>query len=304
MICCVDTSNIFFIIWSMFKKDCLQKNGEDYVIKEEDLGLFYHMFLRKIMPFITTYKDCVFCFEGLHSTKWRKEIFPPYKENRKDRAEDPNYKWVGPMMEKMLEYLSHFHCKILKVENCEGDDCIYQTCKYYVEKGESVRIISTDKDLSQIMNFYPENVSQYNPVKQENVDKNKNILLEKALVGDTSDNIKAFKGLGPKTFEKMMEDQDFWNKKMTPSNLQMLDVVMKIIDLRQYPQEYQNNIVKELDKPWNEFDKDSVEKFLLDNGLKACYSDWTSNWSNEIEAQSFEQEDAMDEINQILNGEV
>ena len=37
MICCVDTSNIFFITWSMFKKDCLQKNGNDYVIKEEDL---------------------------------------------------------------------------------------------------------------------------------------------------------------------------------------------------------------------------------------------------------------------------
>ena len=86
MICCVDTSNIFFITWSIFKKDCLQKNGNDYVIKEEDLGLFYHMFLRKIMPFITTYKDCIFCFEGLHSTKWRREIFPPYKENRKDRG--------------------------------------------------------------------------------------------------------------------------------------------------------------------------------------------------------------------------
>ena len=301
MICCVDTSNIFFITWSMFKKDCLQKNGNDYVIKEEDLGLFYHMFLRKIMPFITTYKDCIFCFEGLHSTKWRKEIFPPYKENRKDRGEDPNYKWVGPMLEKMLEYLSHFHCKILKVDYCEGDDCIYQTCKYYAEKGENVRIISTDKDLSQIMNFYPENVSQYNPVKQESVEKNENILLEKALVGDASDNIKAFKGLGPKTFEKMMADKEVWNKKMTAANQQMLETVMKIIDLRKYPEEYQNAIKEELDKPWCEFDKDSVEKFLLDNGLKSCYSEWTSKWINDIQAQNFEQEDAIDEIIDILN---
>ena len=302
MICCVDTSNIFFITWSMFKKDCLQKNGDDYVIKEEDLGLFYHMFLRKIMPFITSYKDCIFCFEGIHSTKWRKEVYPPYKENRKDAKEDPNYKWVGPMMEKTLEYLSHFHCKILKVENCEGDDCIYQTCKYYADKGEQVRIISSDKDLSQIINFYPEQVSQYNPIRMANVEKNENILLEKALVGDVSDNIKAFKGIGPKTFEKMLEDKEVWNKKMTVENEKMLETVMKIIDLRKFPQKFQNLIKEELDKPWNNFDKDSVEKFLLDNGLKSCYNEWTTKWINDIEAQNFEQDDAMEEIENILNG--
>ena len=302
MICCIDTSNIFFMVWSMFKKDCLKKNGNDYVIQEDDLGLFYHMFLRKIMPFITSYKDCIFCFEGVHSTKWRKEIYPPYKENRKDAKEDPNYKWVGPMMEKTLEYLSHFHCKILKVENCEGDDCIYQTCKYYADKGEQVRIISSDKDLSQIINFYPEQVSQYNPIRMANVEKNENILLEKALVGDVSDNIKAFKGIGPKTFEKMLEDKEVWNKKMTVENEKMLETVMKIIDLRKFPQKFQNLIKEELDKPWNNFDKDSVEKFLLDNGLKSCYNEWTTKWINDIEAQNFEQDDAMEEIENILNG--
>ena len=81
----------------------------------------------------------------------------------------------------------------------------------------------------------------------------------------------------------------------------MLETVMKIIDLRKYPEEYQNAIKEELDKPWCEFDKDSVEKFLLDNGLKSCYSEWTSKWINDIQAQNFEQEDAMDEIIDILN---
>jgi 5'-3' exonuclease len=287
----------------MFKKDCLQKNGDDYVIREEDLGLFYHMFLRKIMPFITSYKDCIFCFEGVYSTKWRKEVFPPYKENRKDTKEDPNYKWVGPMMEKMLEYLSYFHCKTLKVDYCEGDDCIYQVCKYYAEKGEHIRIISSDKDLSQIINFYPEQVTQYNPIKQINIEKNENILLEKALVGDASDNIKAFKGIGPKTFEKMLEDKEVWNKKMTPANQQMLETVMNIIDLRKYPQKYQDAIKVEIEKPWNEFDEASIEKFLLDNGLKVCYNDWTTSWINDIRAQDYEQkEDAMEEIMDILKG--
>jgi 5'-3' exonuclease len=157
--------------------------------------------------------------------------------------------------------------------------------------------------LSQIINFYPEQVTQYNPIKQINIEKNENILLEKALVGDASDNIKAFKGIGPKTFEKMLEDKEVWNKKMTPANQQMLETVMNIIDLRKYPQKYQDAIKVEIEKPWNEFDEASIEKFLLDNGLKVCYNDWTTSWINDIRAQDYEQkEDAMEEIMDILKG--
>ena len=101
MICCVDTSNIFFITWSMFVKDQLTKNGEDYVIKEDDLGLFYHMFIMKIMSYITVYKDIVFCFEGKSSTTWRKQVYPPYKANRKQAQDNPNYKFVPILLEKI-----------------------------------------------------------------------------------------------------------------------------------------------------------------------------------------------------------
>lgn len=300
MICAVDFSNQFFIVWSMFLKEKKAQFGDDYLIKEEDIGLLFHMIIRKAMDYITTYRDCILCFEGEHSTAWRKNVWPPYKENRK--KDDPNYQWVGPLMEKCLSFFQNFHIKTLKVPYCEGDDCIYAVCKYYAEKGEEVRIISNDKDLSQIMNWY-DTVSQYNPIKKELVQKNENILLEKALVGDTSDNIKAFKGLGPKTFEKMMEDQTLWNKKMTPDNLELLDTVMKIIDLRKYPQEYQDAIKAELNKPWNNFDPVSVEKFLLDNGLKSCYNDWVSKWCGDIQALNFEEkEDAMDEIMDLLGG--
>lgn len=299
MVCVVDFSNVFFIVWSVFLKEQKEKNGDDYLVKEEDIGLFFHILTRKVIEYVIAYKDTVLCWEGEHSTSWRKEIWPPYKENRK--RDDPNYtKWVGVLMEKSYEFLSLFHTKCLKVPYCEGDDCIYQACKYYTEKGEQVKIISSDKDLSQIMNFF-DGVSQYNPRNKENVVRNENILLEKAFIGDPSDNIKAFKGLGPKTFAKMMEDKEFYAKKMTPENQQLYDTVIKIIDLREFPQKYQNDIKAELEKPWNEFDKDSIEKFLLDNGLKSCYRDWTDRWYQEIMAQDYEQEDAIDEIMEIIN---
>lgn len=297
MICCIDGSNLFFIAWAIFCKETLAKNGEDYVIKEEDLGLFYHMIFKKFMEYFTTYSDIVLCFEGEHSSAWRKEQFPVYKENRK--KDSPNYKWVGPLIENTIKFLSNFHCKILKVPYCEGDDCIYQTCKYYSEKEEQVLIISSDKDLSQMMNYW-DTVSQYNPIKKDYIKKNPNILLEKALIGDPSDNIKVFRGLGPKTFEKMMADKEFYNKKMPPENLILLDKVMQIIDLRKYPEKYQNAIKEELDKPWNEFKIVDIEKFLLDNGLKSCYNDWTNSWCSEIQSLSFEQPDAFDEIMDLI----
>lgn len=281
----------------MFLKDYKEKNGEGSLVKEEDLGLFYHMLFRKMMEYLSVYKDVVLCYEGRHSTAWRKEKWPPYKENRK--KDDPNFQWVGQLMDKTYEFFSLFHTKNLKVDNCEGDDCIYATCKYYSEKGEQVRIVSTDKDLSQIMNYY-DTVSQYNPIKKQNIEKNENILIEKALIGDISDNIKAFKGIGEKTLAKMLEDKTVWNKKMTPENQLIYENVMQIIDLRKYPEEYQKRIEAELDKPFNEFKPINIEKFLIDNGLKQCYNDWVMRWLPDIQALNFEQQDAMEEIMELI----
>lgn len=301
MICCIDTSNIFFIAFGAFTRDKLKENGDDYVLTQDDLGLFYHMFIRKIMPYITSYKNIVFCFEGEHSTSYRKSVYPPYKENRKATKDSPNYKFVPELMENVISLLRMFNGKVLKVPYCEGDDCIYQTCKYYTEKGEQVRVVSNDKDLTQLMNYF-EGVSQYNPIKMMDLEKNENVLLEKVIVGDTSDNIGGIPKIGAKTFEKMMNDKELYAKKMTPENLAIMENISKIVDLRKYPQQYQDAIKAELDKPDNLINKDGVSKFFLDHGLMKCFEDW-GKWSVEIESAKSDVEPlggAEDEIMRIL----
>ena len=305
MILALDGSNFFFISYGAFVSNLKEKNGEDYIVKDEDLGLFYHMFLKKIMKYLTTYEDCIFCFEGKHSTKWRKTIYPPYKENRADRKEDPNYKFVPTLMENIISLLKLFHTKVLAVENCEGDDCIYQVCKYYAEQNERVKTISTDRDLSQIMTYYPGLVTQSRPEifgrPEEELVADENIILEKCIVGDTADNIKPFKGIGPKTFEKMLADQAVWNKKMTPDKLPILEDVKKIVDLRLYPKEYQDSILKEVKEDWNTFDKDGIEKFMFENGLKSCYNSWNSEWCPDIETMLSSETDNSDAIDDIMS---
>lgn len=280
MVCIIDGSNYVNISYSIFIRMEQEKNGKDYVIKEEDLGFFWHLFIMKIKDFFTSYKELVFCFEGLNSTKWRKEVYPLYKENRAQRKEDPNYKFLPQIYKQTEEFLSLFHCKVMRVEDCEADDCIYALSEIYTKKGDQVLIASSDKDLVQIMNYF-EGVTVYSPIKRVNQQKDENILLEKAICGDSSDNISGVHGVGPKTLEKMLSDKAVWNKKMTPENMQVYKTILKIVDLREYPKKYHDKIVDYFNThDYNKFNPDGVENFYLKYGLLKCQSEWSELCGN------------------------
>lgn len=304
-VCIIDTSNIFFITYSMFVKNCQKNNGNDYEVQDKDLGLFWHMFVRYSMPYLTSYEQTVWAFEGKNSCDWRKKIYPLYKENRKDRKDDPNYRYVGPLLQGIEEYLSHFHCKTMRVDNCEGDDVIYSVAKYYAEKGEQVQIISGDEDLTQITLFF-DGVTVFNPIKNRRAEADPNIIIRKSIVGDTSDNIKGVPRIGKETFTKMLEDKTLWAKKMTPENIKIFETVQKIVDLREFPKEYQKSITEEFEsKDWNEFDKDAVELFFINNNLKQCQEDWRGQCGQiEMMLNGNDMTCAEDEIESILKGDL
>lgn len=291
MVCLVDNSNIINISYAVFVKTLKDKNGPDYVIKESDLGMFWHLYVHKIKDYLTTYKELVFCSEGHNSTVWRKNKYPLYKENRKERAENPDYNFIKKCYEDCDKFLKLFHCKVMRVENCEADDVIYKLTEYYTSKSEEVNIVSSDKDLTQMCSYF-DGVSVFNPMS--NVNKritpvtnsencNKNIILEKAIVGDSSDNIKGLPGIGQKTFEKMLEDKILWNKKMTQDNQILFETILDIVDLRRYPKEYQDEIIKQFESfDFYNFDVQGVEKFYFDNNLNQCAREW-SQLSADIE---------------------
>lgn len=314
MICLVDNSCIINICYASFVGILHDKNGPDYTIKEEDLGLYWHLYMKKIKDYFVNYKNIIFCGEGHNSTKWRKEKYPLYKENRKTRAENPDYDFIKDCYNQSEEFLSLFHCKHIRVENCEADDVIYKLSEYYTQKGEQVTIISSDRDLTQMCTYF-DGVSVYNPLSSLNKkitpvinseNCNKDILLEKAIVGDSSDNIKGIPRIGEQTFKKMIADKELWNKKMTPENQKLVETILDIVDLRRYPKEYQESIVKQFEETkWNDFNPNGVEKFFVEHGLNQCLNNW-SEWSLDIlEALNSSEDDkdknAEQEILDILN---
>jgi 5'-3' exonuclease len=198
-------------------------------------------FIRKL-GVILTKKDfdyCIVSWDGMGSGIMRYRLYPDYKANRDKRydlldAKTDYEKGIQETMRYILknkakkdttrgetdeeslqrqkgiiqEILEELCIRQQEFDDVEGDDIV----AYYVKnrrKNEKIVIMSSDKDMTQ---FISENVAIWNPrldrlVKAEDTIKvlgitHENVVLEKILCGDVSDNIKGVKGLGEQTLVK------------------------------------------------------------------------------------------------------
>jgi DNA polymerase-1 len=117
----------------------------------------------------------------------------------------------------------HFHEQkatiISLIKNCfpfdtvrhpklECDDTIATFAAVHARKGDDVVIVSSDSDFIQLLNTF-DNLKLYNPVKKDFVKKAEyDYVMWKALNGDKTDNVKGIKGVGPKTAEKLVKDEN------------------------------------------------------------------------------------------------
>ena len=229
----VDGNNLLKI--SLVDKT-MNSNGEEYG------GVM--SFLR-ILGSILRKKDfnyCIVCFDGEGSGVLRWKLYKDYKANRDKNYElhDPNmsdymkdkimyakkvmaykskrvskdeedavFKREKAIIQEILEELC---IRQYEYEDVEGDDII----AFYVKNkkdNENVVIVSSDKDLTQLIS---DSVIVYNPrmkcfiTKDNSVEKigitYENVVLEKILCGDASDNIKGIKGLGETTLMKLFPE--------------------------------------------------------------------------------------------------
>lgn len=299
MIALIDESNVVHICWSIAKTQLKKENGDDYEIKESDVPFFYHILLRKIYPILSTYKNVIFACEGKNSLGWRREIFPDYKMNRAKRNDEAEYKLLKTLFPKIEELLTMFHCKVLSVDEAEGDDVIYSLTKKYSELNEEVLVISSDGDFTQLLNKF-DNVQVYTPMFKKYMEPKPNILMEKAIIGDASDGIPGIDRIGKKTLEKMIEDRALWIKKMTPENERIYEMFLKIIDLSKCPKTIQDRILdKDENTEYNVFDIERVEAFFLDNALHDCLLNW-GKVSSEIQLCLSEADRVVDDLSELM----
>lgn len=126
----------------------------------------------------------------------------------------------------------HFPITIVKHEDYECDDVIAHLARFY-ESNNNVTIISSDTDFIQSIT---DNTRLYNPIKKSYLEKPEyDYVVWKSLVGDKSDNIDGFKGIGNKRALKLMSSKEeldnFINESTNKEKFEKNKFMIKFHDL-------------------------------------------------------------------------
>ncbi|MDN2565930.1 DNA polymerase I [Aquibium sp. A9E412] len=144
-----------------------------------------------------------------HSAEtFRNALYADYKANRSEPPED-----LVPQFALIREATRAFDLPCIEMEGFEADDLIATYARLATEAGGDATIISSDKDLMQLVGPA---VSLYDPMKDreigvpEVIEKwgvapDKMIDLQ-ALTGDSIDNVPGVPGIGPKTAAQLLAE--------------------------------------------------------------------------------------------------
>jgi len=140
------------------------------------------------------------------SVTFRNEIYPEYKANRDEPPEE-----LRPQFGLIREATRAFGLPSIELEGYEADDLIATYAKQAAAQGIDVVVVSSDKDLMQLVN---EHVSMLDPMKEriighaEVIEKfgvgPDKVIEVQALAGDSTDNVPGVPGIGIKTAAQLI----------------------------------------------------------------------------------------------------
>ena len=162
---------------------------------------------------------------------FRNTIFKDYKANRGETPED-----LIPQFEIIRECVDAFNIPQLEIEGYEADDIIATYCKLADKQKIDSIIVSSDKDLMQLVT---KEITMLDPMKNKKIGIEQviekfglppeKVIQIQALTGDKIDNIPGAPGIGPKTALQLIEEFD--------------DVHNLIQNANKIPQEKRRNII-------------------------------------------------------------
>ena len=183
---------------------------------------------------------------------FRNEIYPEYKANRGDAPDD-----LIPQFPLIRECVKSFNIPQLEIEGFEADDIIATYVNLAEKNKIETIIVSSDKDLMQLVS---ENVTMLDPMKNKKIEikdvedkfgvQPDKVIFIQALTGDKVDNIPGAPGIGPKTASQLIN--------------QFNDIDGLIKNLDKIKQEKRRNILTEAE---NDI-RLSLELVTLKNDIK------------------------------------
>ena len=145
-------------------------------------------------------------FDSARQT-FRNEIYKDYKANRSEAPDD-----LVPQFDYIRKAVKAFNLPSIEQINYEADDLIATYAKQIVKAGAKVTIISSDKDLMQLVS---NKVRLFDPMKSKVIGekeviekfgvKPEQVIDVQSLAGDSSDNIPGVPGIGIKTASELIK---------------------------------------------------------------------------------------------------
>lgn len=164
-------------------------------------------FCNMLSKLLSTHRDAhiAVIFDAARKN-FRNDIYPEYKAHRPPAPED-----LIPQFPLMREAAIAFGLPIMEMEGFEADDIIATYAKLAEIEGIKVTILSSDKDLMQLVRG---DIKLMDPMKQMMIGPNEvfekfgvtpnKVIDVQALCGDASDNVPGVPGIGVKTAAELI----------------------------------------------------------------------------------------------------
>ena len=137
---------------------------------------------------------------------FRNDIYKDYKANRSEPPDD-----LAPQFEYIRKAVDAFNVPSIEQLNYEADDLIATYAKQIIKTGAKVTVISSDKDLMQLVS---KKIRLFDPMKSKVIGekevkekfgvKPEQVIDVQSLAGDSSDNIPGVPGIGIKTAAELI----------------------------------------------------------------------------------------------------
>src|SRR6202012_3049888 len=139
---------------------------------------------------------------------FRTEMYPDYKAHRPDPPDD-----LIPQFAFIREAVRAFDLPCLEQAGFEADDLIATYTRIACEAGATATIVSSDKDLMQLVT---DCVIMYDTMKDKKIGiaeviekfgvPPEKVIEAQALIGDSTDNVPGVPGIGPKTAAQLLTE--------------------------------------------------------------------------------------------------
>jgi DNA polymerase-1 len=166
---------------------------------------FCNMIIKLIDGTDADYIGCIFDYS---SKTFRNEIYDQYKAQRPDPPEE-----LVPQFPLIREAARAFNLPVIEMEGYEADDIIATYTRLAREAGAEVTIVSSDKDLMQLIG---DGVMMLDGLKNKEIREPEvfekfgvtpdKVVEIQALAGDSVDNIPGVPGIGVKTAAQLIEE--------------------------------------------------------------------------------------------------